>query len=79
MRNILILIILFILYHLIRKVFFSLSSPKGREDNGEEVPMVKDPECGVFIQEDQAIIVKAGDEVHYFCSSACAERYGKNM
>jgi YHS domain-containing protein len=44
-------------------------APKGT------VHMERDPVCGTFVVPDRAIVLNAGREPLYFCSTACRDRY----
>jgi YHS domain-containing protein len=50
-----------------------------REDKGSKTAeMVKDPVCGMTIGREEAATSRwYRDNVFYFCSSACAERFDK--
>ncbi|MFC2145972.1 YHS domain-containing protein [Acidobacteriota bacterium] len=37
--------------------------------------MKKDPICGTYIPENQALKYKAGGETHYFCSEECQNKF----
>lgn len=37
--------------------------------------MVRDPVCGVYVPLDRSVRERDGDEVRYFCSDSCRERY----
>ncbi len=37
--------------------------------------MVKDPECGTYIDKDSSITVKNGDVIHRFCSYDCRDAF----
>jgi YHS domain-containing protein len=39
--------------------------------------MKKDPICGTYIPENQAIKYKAGGETHYFCSEECQKKFSQ--
>ena len=41
--------------------------------------MVKDPECGAFIDADSTITVRDGDVVHRFCSYDCRDAFLKRL
>ena len=41
--------------------------------------MVKDPECGAYIDADSTITVRDGDHVHRFCSYDCRDAFLKRM
>jgi YHS domain-containing protein len=37
--------------------------------------MKKDPICGTYIPENQALKYRVGGETHYFCSEECKNKY----
>lgn len=37
--------------------------------------MKKDPVCGTYIPENQAVTYNAGDETYYFCSQECMQQF----
>jgi uncharacterized protein len=37
--------------------------------------MKRDPVCGTFLPEKQAIQLKQGGETHYFCSEECKRKF----
>ena len=39
------------------------------------VSMARDPICGTFVVPENAIRLSDGREVHYFCSTACRDKY----
>ena len=41
--------------------------------------MVRDPECGAYIDADSAITVRDGDAVHRFCSYECRDAFLKRL
>ncbi len=41
--------------------------------------MVKDPECGTYIDADSGITVKDGETVHRFCSYDCRDLFLKKL
>ncbi len=45
---------------------------KKRMESGE---MVKDPVCGTYVEKDSAITVKNGEQILYFCSYECRQKY----
>ncbi|WP_298067612.1 transcriptional regulator [uncultured Mailhella sp.] len=45
---------------------------KKRMDTGE---MVQDPICGTYVDKENAISVRNGDQVTYFCSYECRQKY----
>lgn len=41
--------------------------------------MVRDPECGTYVAVDSAISVRDGENVRYFCSYECRDKYLKQL
>ena len=41
--------------------------------------MKRDPVCGTYLPESQAIIYKTDDEIFYFCSPECKEKFQKEQ
>ncbi len=35
----------------------------------------KDPQCGIYIADELAVLARSGAETHYFCSIACRDQY----
>lgn len=53
------------------------SMPPEKSSSGED--MVKDPVCGTYVPKHDAIRQQHPGGAHYFCSSACAERFRKGQ
>jgi YHS domain-containing protein len=71
---------------LLRRVFASLlqnaASPQQRGNSSGEVPgqnlarrLVRDPMCGMHVDETLSIPMREGDELLHFCSIACRDAY----
>jgi len=45
------------------------------ERMAKEGVLVKDPVCGTYVSKDSDIRIKEGDEVRYFCSYECRDKY----
>lgn len=39
--------------------------------------MVKDPNCGTYVPEAEALQKMVAGKEHYFCSEKCAEEYSQ--
>ena len=37
--------------------------------------MKKDPVCGTYVPENQAVIYQLRDQTHYFCSEECRQKF----
>lgn len=61
------------------RVVVALVQPKQPEKSvtGREsaATTYRDPVCGVYVSEDDAVIGTHDGERHYFCSMACLEKY----
>jgi hypothetical protein len=73
----LLIALIYILYRLFRPAR-TRSVPKGGpSDVPREEVMVQDPSCRAFIPRSQALEFRSGEEVIYFCSAECRDRYLK--
>ena len=41
------------------------------------VPLVRDPVCGMFVDQSRALTTKRGGAVQYFCSEGCRREYSR--
>ena len=39
----------------------------------------RDPVCGMYVSEEDAVIGKLDGQRHYFCSMACLEKYREQL
>jgi uncharacterized protein len=79
-RYIILLLLIYIMYRLVRAVFFpkrkSIRYPSGGHSADQAIDeMVKDPVCGVYVPKREALRVSYGGETLYFCSPRCREQY----
>lgn len=49
---------------------------KKRVEAGE---MVQDPICGAYVDKENALTVRNGRQITYFCSYECRQKYLKNI
>ena len=79
LRIVLIGIIIFFLFRLFFKgnLFGFLKRNKKSTSPKPLEEMKKDPICGTFIPQSQALEYKSGDQIHYFCSEECKSKYQK--
>ena len=58
--------------------FFKFPRKRGKSQPPKVlVEMKKDPICGTYIPENQAIKYKVGGETHYFCSEDCKNKFSQ--
>jgi len=75
MRLIIIAILLYILYRVVKNYLFK-GVPRGPQGSGDQISdMVQDPVCKTFIRARDAHRRLIGGKTYYFCSSECAERF----
>ncbi|HIJ97192.1 MAG TPA: transcriptional regulator [Desulfuromonadales bacterium] len=59
------------------------SSKKTLEKTGEEVSPPtethRDPVCGIYVSDEDAVIGKLDGQRHYFCSMNCLEKYREQL
>lgn len=67
----------FILYKLIMgdQKKKGLNKDKRNQDLIDSGEMVKDPVCGTYVSTETDIRVKDEDQVYYFCSYECRDRF----
>lgn len=56
-----------------------LDEKKEREKKLAEGKMARDPECGEWVDKEDALTVRDGDKVSYFCSYDCRDRHLKKL
>lgn len=39
------------------------------------MPLVKDPQCGTHVVKERAVRATIGDQVYFFCSDDCREKF----
>ena len=81
MRIIIWLLLLYIGYrvvrHLMRPAAGSQGEPKEKDSSAETT--FRDPVCGIYVSEDNAVIGRLDDQRHYFCSHQCLERFRDSL
>ncbi|NCD23988.1 MAG: transcriptional regulator [Deltaproteobacteria bacterium] len=71
--------------YLLYKLFINDRKKKAEVKNthdeklAKEGVLVKDPVCGTYVSKDTDIRIKDGDEVRYFCSYECRDKYLERM
>ncbi len=73
----------YLLYRLfandVKKKLAKQNDPAEMERKVSEGEMVKDPECGTYIDADSSITIKNGETIHRFCSYDCRDAYLKKL
>ena len=47
-------------------------------ESGKNVPLVKDPVCGTYVEPSHAVSTRTGSTVYYFCSETCRRTFRKS-
>ena len=81
MKWLILALVLYLLYRM-----FTNDRQKKKETQKQEKDhlvatgeLVKDPECGTYIDAESAITVRDGDRVHRFCSYDCRDKFLARM
>ncbi len=78
-RWIIIILAIYILYRLfandIKKKLSKEQSQEATEQKIASGEMVKDPECGTYIDKESTITVRNGEIIHRFCSYECRDAF----
>jgi YHS domain-containing protein len=53
------------------------TKPGERRDSGVETH--RDPVCGVYVSEEDAVVGRHEGQRHYFCSMNCLEKYREQL
>ncbi len=76
---ILIILSIYILYRLFANDIKKKLAKENADNNTEQKiasgEMVKDPECGTYIDKESSITVRNGETVHRFCSYECRDAF----
>lgn len=79
MRLIIILVLIYLIYRLMRNVYPQVKKGyregMAKSDTTVLDEMVKDPVCQVYLPKKQAISEKMGNEWYFFCSEECRKKY----
>lgn len=73
-----------LLLYIAYRIFISIFSSKKQRVNcknsvGDALVTYRDPVCGVYISEEDAIIGRLAGERHYFCSNKCLEKFRETL
>lgn len=84
LRIIIFAVLFYLLFRNLYKIFWkhkrpnSFTNQKNKTPQIKEEQMKKDPICGTYIPESQAIKYKHENEVLFFCSETCKEKFLKS-
>lgn len=55
------------------------SAPGQPRERGEAATTHRDPVCGVYVSEEDAVIGRHEGQRHFFCSHACLEKFREQL
>jgi YHS domain-containing protein len=66
------------------RIILSLTAGKKREPelrgaSSEGVTTHRDPVCGMYVSEEDAVVGRLDGQRHYFCSMGCLEKYREQL
>jgi YHS domain-containing protein len=78
------LLIWLLLIYIGYRIILSLTSAKKQEPAAhnaaaEGTATHRDPVCGMYVSEEDAVVGKLDNQRHYFCSMACLEKYREQL
>jgi len=66
------------------RIILTLTSSKKQEPAGRSAvsggtETHRDPVCGMYVSEDDAVVGRLDGQRHYFCSMGCLEKYREQL
>jgi len=78
MRMLLWLTLIYVGYRVVQG-FLKSRQPAGRPAVSRSEETHRDPVCGVYVAEEDAVVGRLDDQRLYFCSMACLEKYREQL
>jgi YHS domain-containing protein len=79
-RLIIWLLLIYIGYRVIMALVSGKKTAALNKGNAADAAIThRDPVCGMYVSEDDAVIGKLDGQRHYFCSMACLEKYREQL
>jgi len=74
------LLLIYIGYRVIMTLFTGKKTEAVNHGNATDAAIThRDPVCGIYVSEDDAVVGRLGGQRHYFCSMKCLERYREQL
>jgi YHS domain-containing protein len=67
------------------RVILTLTSAKNQEPSkrsaapSEGTAAHRDPVCGMYVSEEDAVVGRLGNQRHFFCSMECLDKYREQL
>lgn len=72
-------LIIYFGYRLIKSLTKAKSNPVVSEAGSDAETTYRDPVCGVYISEQDAVVGRYEGQRHYFCSMNCLEKFSEQL
>lgn len=71
----------YIIYRMFKNDIKAKVEERKRDDarRGESGEMIRDPICGTFVEAGDAVTVRDGDNIYYFCGYDCRDAFLKRL
>ncbi|HEY3308812.1 MAG TPA: hypothetical protein VGJ93_10200 [Desulfuromonadaceae bacterium] len=79
MRALIWILIIYFGYRLIKSLTKAKSKPVVSENSPQAETTFRDPVCGVYVSEHDAVVGRLAGERHYFCSMNCLEKFTEQL
>lgn len=74
------LLLIYIGYRVIMSLVAGKKPTVVRQHGGADAAIThRDPVCGMYVSEDDAVVGKLDGQRHYFCSMSCLEKYREQL
>lgn len=72
-------LLIYIGYRIVISLLASKKPPSKPEALNPATETHRDPVCGVYVSEEDAVVGKLDGQRHYFCSMDCLEKYREQL
>ena len=74
------MLLIYIGYRIIKTMVSGKARPSDvAHDKTEAEPTHRDPVCGVYVSENDAVVGRLDGQRHYFCSMSCLEKFTEQL
>ena len=74
------LLLIYIGYRVVVALFAAKKPEVVQQGNATDAAIThRDPVCGMYVSEDDAVVGRLDGQRHYFCSMSCLEKYREQL
>jgi len=74
------LLLIYIGYRVIMTLFTGKKTEAVNHGNATDAAIThRDPVCGIYVSEDDAVVGRLDGQRHYFCSMKCLDKYREQL